>query len=124
MRFKLDENLGRRGLGAFEAEGHDVSTIHLQGLDGSPDALVYDVCRVEGRVLVTLDLDFANPLVFDPRATSGVAVLRLSRSPVPSELADAVALLLVALSVNTIAGSLWIVHPTRIRVWSPPEDEP
>ena len=63
MRFKLDENLGRRGLGAFEAEGHDVSTIHLQGLDGSPDALVYDVCRVEGRVLVTLDLDFSNPLV-------------------------------------------------------------
>ena len=124
MRFKLDENLGRRGLGAFEAEGHDVSTIHLQGLDGSPDALVYDVCRVEGRVLVTLDLDFSNPLVFDPRTTSGVAVLRLSRSPVPSELADAVALLLVALSVNAIAGLLWIVHPTRIRVWSPPEDEP
>ena len=107
MRFKLDENLGRQGLVAFEAEGHDVSTIHLQGLDGSPDALVYDVCRVEGRVLVTLDLDFANPLVFDPRRTSGVAVLRLSRSPVPSELADAVALLFVALSVNTIAGSLW-----------------
>lgn len=124
MRFKLDENLGRRGLVAFEVQGHDVSTIHLQGLDGSPDALVYDVCRVEGRVLVTLDLDFANPLVFDPRTTSGVAVLRLSRSPVPSELADAVALLLVAVSVNTIAGSLWIVHPTRIRVWAPPEDEP
>ena len=124
MRFKLDENLGRRGLVDFEAQGHDVSTIHLQGLDGSPDALVYDVCRVEGRVLVTLDLDFANPLVFDPRTTSGVAVLRLSRSPVPSELADAVALLLVAVSVNTIAGSLWIVHPTRIRVWAPPEDEP
>ena len=123
MRFKLDENLGRRGLVAFEVQGHDVSTIHLQGLDGSPDALVYDVCRVEGRVLVTLDLDFANPLVFDPRTTSGVAVLRLSRSPVPSELADAVALLLVAVSVNTIAGSLWIVHPTRIRVWAP-EDEP
>ena len=70
MRFKLDENLGRRGLVAFEVQGHDVSTIHLQGLDGSPDALVYDVCRVEGRVLVTLDLDFANPLVFDPRTTS------------------------------------------------------
>ena len=79
---------------------------------------------MEGRVLVTLDLDFSNPLVFDPRTTSGVAVLRLSRSPVPSELADAVALLLVALSVNAIAGLLWIVHPTRIRVWSPPEDEP
>ena len=76
------------------------------------------------RVLVTLDLDFANPLVFDPRTTSGVAVLRLSRSPVPSELADATALLLVALRVNKIAGSLWIVHPTRVRVWSPPEDEP
>lgn len=83
MRFKLDENLGRRGFVAFEAEGHDVSTIHLQGLDGSPDAKVYDVCRVKGRALVTLDVDFANPLVFDPRTTSGVAVLRLSRNPCP-----------------------------------------
>ena len=109
---------------AFEADGHDVSSIHLQGLDGSPDTIVYDVCRAEGRALVTLDLDFANPLVFDPRTTSGVAVLRLSRNPVPSELADAVALLLVALRVNTIAGSLWIAHPSRIRVWSPSEDEP
>ena len=61
--------------------------------------------------------------MFDPRTTSGVAVLRLSRNPVPSELADAVALLLAALRVNKFAGSLWIVHSTRIRVWAPPDDE-
>ena len=37
---------------------------------------VLETCRDEQRVLVTLELDFANPLTFDPRATAGVAVLR------------------------------------------------
>ena len=45
---------------------------------------VLETCRDEQRVLVTLELDFANPLTFDPRATAGVAVLRLSRNPSPS----------------------------------------
>jgi predicted nuclease of predicted toxin-antitoxin system len=119
VRFKLDENIGRRGIAAFEAEGHDVSSIHLQKLEGSPDSVVYEVCRAEQRVLVTLDLDFANPLVFDPRRTAGVAVLRLSRNPEPSELAVATHRLLVSLRYQSINGSLWVVRPERIRVWTP-----
>ena len=41
MRFKLDENLGRRAFDAFIAAGHDVSTVHLQQLDGAPDDEVF-----------------------------------------------------------------------------------
>ena len=47
MRFKLDENLGRGTLAAFEAAGHDVSSIHLQSLDGATDDQVFEVCRTE-----------------------------------------------------------------------------
>ena len=35
MRFKLDENLGVRAVAAFASRGHEVSSVHLQGLDGS-----------------------------------------------------------------------------------------
>ena len=55
---------------------------------------MFQVCCDEQRILVTLDLDFANPLTFDPRLTAGVVVLRLTRSPAPSELVAAIATLL------------------------------
>jgi predicted nuclease of predicted toxin-antitoxin system len=120
VKFKLDENIGRRGLNMFEAAGLDVFTVHLQNLDGSPDSNIFAVCKSEERILVTLDLDFANPLIFDPRSSAGVAVIRLSRNPTPSELDASIEKLLSALSHRSIERSLWIVTPDRIRVWNPP----
>ncbi len=123
MRFKLDENLGRSALAAFEAAGHDVSSIHLQALDGAPDEQVFTVCCEEGRVLVTCDLDFANPLVYDPRTGGGVAVLRLPRSPGPSDVRSLVEVLLGALEHHDIAGGLWVIRRDRVRVWEPAPDD-
>ncbi|MGH7687109.1 MAG: DUF5615 family PIN-like protein [Candidatus Dormibacteria bacterium] len=65
MRIKLDENLGRRAAEAFRAAGHDVATAHEQQLTSATDQEVFDVCVSEGRLLVSLDIDFANPLRFD-----------------------------------------------------------
>jgi predicted nuclease of predicted toxin-antitoxin system len=123
MKFKLDENLGHGTLAAFEAAGHDVSSIHLQSLDGAPDDQVFEVCRTEGRVLVTCDLDFANPLVHDPRSMSGVAVLRLPNSPGPSDVQSAVASLLTALAQHDITRALWVIRADRVRVWTPPAND-
>jgi predicted nuclease of predicted toxin-antitoxin system len=66
MKFKLDENIGLRGLRILTVAGHDVATVHGQSLDGAEDRKLIDVCKEEQRALVTLDLDFANPLVFEP----------------------------------------------------------
>ena len=54
-------------------------------MDGASDDQVFAVCRDAERVLVTCDLDFANPLVHDPRTTSGIAVLRRPKNPGASE---------------------------------------
>ena len=86
-------------------------------MEGATDLEVFEVCRAEGRVVVTLDLDFSNPLVFDP--TAGIAVVRLSRNPTPSELSTTVERLIAALADSSIEGSLWVVRHDRIRVWSP-----
>lgn len=122
MRFKLDENLGRSALDAFRDAGHDVSSVVLQHLAGATDHRVLAVCEVEGRVLVTLDLDFANPLHHDPRGTPGVAVLRLPANAGPSDVGRAIATLLAAVVAHDIGGSLWIVRPDRVRVWQPSSD--
>jgi len=44
---------------------------------------VIDVCRREGRVLITLDLDFSNILSYPPSDFAGIVVLRLVARPGP-----------------------------------------
>ena len=76
LKFKLDENPCPDCARLFIDAGHDSTTVLVQGLAGTSDSDLIMHCRAEGRALVTLDLDFANPLVFKPSAHHGIAVLR------------------------------------------------
>ena len=122
MRLKLDENLGRRGIEALEAAGHDVATVWEQGLTSAPDPEVIAVCRDECRCLVTLDLDFSNPLRFRPADYHGVAVLRLPGRPSQEKLMAAVRTLIGALAGSDITGRLWIVQTGTVREYQPDAD--
>src|SRR5580704_6374076 len=97
MKIKLDENLGLLGKSLLEAEGHDVMTIIDQQMAGAQDERVYQVCRDEGRVLVTLDHDFGHTLRFPPEVTPGIVVLeckgRLSPSTILARMRDLAAML-------------------------------
>jgi predicted nuclease of predicted toxin-antitoxin system len=64
VKLKLDENLGSAVAQILVEAGHDVSTVVLENLSGAVDRTVIDACQREGRCLVTLDLDFGNPLLF------------------------------------------------------------
>ncbi|MDI9432946.1 MAG: DUF5615 family PIN-like protein [Sedimentisphaerales bacterium] len=123
MRFKLDENLGRTAAEVLQSEGHDVHTVREQSLSGAPDQDVIRACQAEQRCLVTLDLDFGNPLVFDPATYAGIAVLRLPARPSHQDITEACQTLAAGLRDDDITGRLWIVQRTRIRVHQR-EDEP
>jgi predicted nuclease of predicted toxin-antitoxin system len=83
MKLKLDENLGRHAEELLRRLGHDVQTVSAEKLWGSEDAHLIQICRSEKRCLVTLDIEFGNPLLFQPSAYEGIAVLRLPRKPSP-----------------------------------------
>jgi predicted nuclease of predicted toxin-antitoxin system len=115
MRLKLDENLGRAAAGVLQSAGYDVQTVPQQGLSQASDREVIAACRAEQRCLVTLDLDFGNPLVFDPAAYAGIAVLRLPGRPSHQDIVDACRTLVAGLRREDIEGKLWIVQRSRIR---------
>ncbi len=117
MKLKLDENLGLRGKAILLAAGHDVCTVVEQSLAGYEDRALIERCHTEGRGLVTLDLDFANPLVFQPSQYPGIAVLRLPPRPSHADLLALVQTLANALEHDPIVGKLWIVEPARIRIY-------
>jgi len=116
MKFKLDENFGSRTQQLFQAYGHDVQTVRMQGLQGSSDMHLFEVCRVEQRCMVTLDLDFADVLRFPLSLTNGIVVIRVPRNPSLALLEQLVRQFLQTLAHMPIERRLWIVEPSRIRI--------
>lgn len=115
MRFKVDENLPVEVAKLFQEAGHEATTVLDQHLGGSGDETVASICRQETRVLVTLDVDFADIRSYPPAHYAGVIVLRLRRQDKPHVL-EVCARMIALLTQEPLAQRLWIVEENRIRV--------
>jgi hypothetical protein len=52
-------------------QGWDCLTVADQGFAGHPDSDIAEVCQTEGRILVTLDVGFADIRSYPPKGYSG-----------------------------------------------------
>lgn len=77
MKLKLDENLPESLVPALVALGHDVDNVRLEGLAGQSDPNVWQAAQLEGRLLITQDLDFSDVRQFKPGTHHGLVLVRL-----------------------------------------------
>ena len=79
MKFKIDENLPTEIAEILRSAGYDALTVQDEALKGEVDSRVMRTCQQENRILVTIDIDFADIRSYPPRLLPGIMVLRLSR---------------------------------------------
>ena len=115
MKFKIDENIALRVQQFLQREGHDCHSVYDEGLEGAMDRSLAAVCRAEGRILMTLDLDFADILLHPPEKQPGVIVLRLP-SQDGQQLVTRLDQALPRLAELKFPGRLVIIDPQNIRV--------
>lgn len=115
MKFKTDENLPAEAADDLRQAGYDAMSVIEQKLSGQPDVRIAEVCKAEGRAVVTLDLDFSDIRMYPPNEYAGIIVLRPSVQTNKNTrrlISQVIALLLK----ESPAGRLWIVDEGQIRI--------
>lgn len=115
MKFKIDENLPAEFAELLSAAHHDAVTVVSQRLQGKEDSVIMEACRREGRILVTLDIDFADIRAYPPSQHLGLMVLRVARQD-KQHLIEVFRRAIPVLKRETIDRRLWIIEETRIRI--------
>lgn len=118
MRLKLDENLSRHLKATLAVLGHDVTTAADEGLLGQSDTAVGAAAAREGRVLLTLDLEFGDLRKYPPGTHPGVVLFR-PRSFGPLAVNRFVERFAQESDLQELAGAVVVVEPGRVRVRRP-----
>jgi predicted nuclease of predicted toxin-antitoxin system len=113
--FKVDENLPGDLVLLLRDSGFDAVGVADPGLGGAKDERIAQVCLAEGRVVVSLDLDFGDIRTFPPERYPGIIVLRVDRQDVPHVL-QVFRRVISELAVQSPAAHLWIVDESSIRI--------
>ncbi|MEH2211342.1 DUF5615 family PIN-like protein [Nostoc sp.] len=123
MKLKLDENIDLRVVTLLQLAGHDVATVPGQGLSSAPDPEVIDVCRREGRCLVTCDRGFGNRLKYNPSNYSEIVIIRLLSRYTFADWREAIEILITGLESADVIGKLWIIQQAKILEYQAIESE-
>jgi predicted nuclease of predicted toxin-antitoxin system len=108
-----------RGQLLLRGRGWDVATVDEQGLASVTDETLIEICRVEGRAVVSFDKDFTDVLRFPPARYRGIVVLRLPEPITLPMIENALMRVADLAATRSVIGRLWIVSVNRIREYDP-----
>ncbi len=115
---KLDENLGLAHVELLRQAGYDAERVHDEGLSGSDDETVWRRACAEGRLFVTLDLDFADVRRFAPGTHPGILLLR-PRTGGRQAVLDALSRVVRDQPMASLKGCLTIADERHTRIRRP-----
>ena len=82
---------------------------------GEQDARLLNICSEEDRVLITLDLDFADIRTYPPENYPGIVVLRPSKQD-KTHVLSLIQRFAPLFETEEIRNRLWIVDDIRVRI--------
>lgn len=122
MRLKLDENLSRHLKPALADLGHDVLTVADEGLLSQPDTKIAAESFREGRMLFTLDVEFADLRKYPPGKHPGIILFR-PPSFGPLSVNQFIVSFVRSTHLTELQSCVAIVDASRVRVRSPDKEE-
>ncbi len=115
MKLLLDMGLARRTALFLRDQGHDAVHLREQGLQRLTDEDIIAKARLEGRVILTHDLDFGRIIALSQSHIPSVVTLRLS-SMRPDQVNRYLEHVLIRFADQLDAGALITVSEERVRV--------
>ncbi len=118
MKIKLDENLPATLARRLGQLGHDVETVHDEGLTGEDDDRIWLAAQLEERFLITQDLDFSDIRRFAPGTHHGLLLVRF-RDPGRQALTEILSEIFAAHEVESWRNCFVVTTEHKIRVLRP-----
>lgn len=115
MKLLLDENLSPLHARTLRELGHDAVSVVECDLSGADDSVVRAFAIGSGRILVTLDADFANVLRYSPSDSPGIIRLRIHPAT-ERAIDDLLRSTILRLAGMDLDGKLVVADPKRIRI--------
>jgi predicted nuclease of predicted toxin-antitoxin system len=78
MKFLADMGISKKCVLWLRRKGYDVIHLSEQGLQRMTDKDIYQKAALEGRIILTIDLDFSNIAAFSKAKLPSVIIFRLS----------------------------------------------
>lgn len=115
MKFLADMGLARSTVAFLRGQGHDAVHLRDEGLQRLDDYEIVEKGRVEGRVILTHDLDFGRIVALSEACVPTVITLRLQDMR-PAQVNGYLAEVLARFAPELEAGALVSVNERGVRV--------
>ena len=116
MRILVDEDLPAAVADLLRSRGYDAEHVREAGLAGASDRAIFAAAQAKEAVLVTADLDFANPYRIPGRPGHGILVLRFPDYFRRHHILAVFRRFLDSVHIQSLVGKLVVVEPGGYRV--------